>query len=853
MYSSPLSVVPNSAGYAPRKIACPTFLLEDTDIDEHSVEEEEEVDAVSLLPSSSKHPQGRSRGRERPPTFTYDEDFTRYVVQRSSSFKFGTVFKAVWSEPMPNARLSKRYRDPFGTGTSISEFGQRNINGTTLYEGIRRFIVVDGMENGSRNGNSICVPIATYKKQGCTKHGVKPQHHGIIYTHDKTPMLLNGEPELGYNPIRLVVNRDLQGLERLAPESRINYSKHVTIEHNTAVHIIGQIHADDLEALEIGVDSAWRARVGNRKIEKDKKPAKDKEHTSSQSYLSKDESSNSAKISPKLSDGIRQAGHRPDHGPADHSGFTYRPVRSKPDYYRDKSTKDGGHSSFSQTVGQNSAGKQQEAHDAHASGGSHVAASDAQDPPEELDSRLDSLTISSSVIRDRSLNAEDAEVRSAGNASLPNSPHSPVSSICLTETTPDTSATGPPLITAQRRQILVQRLIVYVTNILQARTGSRGQNTRVHTESSGRSARGNATTSDVQNQATQSNSGSGQPIRPNRKRAHRQQSSEDGSDGDARSPGRESKDKQKEPQAPFACPYVKHYGPQASCNGSSNHNKGWPNSARVKEHLYRHHLQPIHCPRCHIKFGSEDALDTHIREQKELCVLSDRAPPGGLNKKQKNELRSRTGLSKMTECDKWRKIYRILFPDTQDQIPSPYFDSNDYHEPLAGLNANLRQEIARRLAYHVTKKLKATHREDGRSELNEAFFIEVMDDVWRTCSSTYNEHIDGEGNGNAADDPAVEALLGIAFDDDTNDPIPSLFEGFDDLHTEPSVEQTQLSMFPNWDPNDFGLDYVEAFANYHHDTGVDELTSDSGYSSKKSQEAQESISEDGDIGCSKYM
>jgi hypothetical protein len=63
----------------------------------------------------------------------------------------------MWSEPMGNSRLSRHNKDPVGVGTSISEFGERDINGTLLYEGIRRFIVIDGTENGARNGNSICV------------------------------------------------------------------------------------------------------------------------------------------------------------------------------------------------------------------------------------------------------------------------------------------------------------------------------------------------------------------------------------------------------------------------------------------------------------------------------------------------------------------------------------------------------------------------------------------------------------------------------------------------------------------------------------------------------------------------
>lgn len=98
---------------------------------------------------------------------------SKYIVEKSRKFQFGTVrvllelasisliqrkvFKVMWSEPMGHTRLSRHNKDPVGSGTSISEYGQRTSNDTLFYEGIRRFIVVDGVENGARNGNSICM------------------------------------------------------------------------------------------------------------------------------------------------------------------------------------------------------------------------------------------------------------------------------------------------------------------------------------------------------------------------------------------------------------------------------------------------------------------------------------------------------------------------------------------------------------------------------------------------------------------------------------------------------------------------------------------------------------------------
>jgi hypothetical protein len=431
-------------------------------------------------------------------------------------------------------------------------------------------------------------PIATYKRQACTKHGVKPSQHGIIHTHDREPMLLNAEPELGVSPIRLVVSRKLQGFEKLAPESRINYSKHVTIEHNAPVFIIGRIHHEDRDILGAGVDKVWQIRVENRQRKKDRKKARGKEHTPSRSHESNHESSRSVEASMKLPErhapnNLGQEGHQPDHSHVKHSGSTYQPQSSSsPDYRPDEAAKDGDYSSHSSTVGRILAGKHGERQESHVSSDSHLAVSDTQVFQERFDSSLDSPTISNTVIHDQGLHSEGAEAYDTGNSTLLNSQQSPGSSICLTETPSDTPATGSHLTASQRRQILVQSLIAYVTSLLQTKTESRGDNVRVHTESSGNPPRGNAISSEADNQATESSFGSGQPIAPNRKKRHRQQSSEEGSDEENRSPSRESKGKQNEPQAPFACPYVKRYGSQASCNISSNGNKGWPNSARVK-------------------------------------------------------------------------------------------------------------------------------------------------------------------------------------------------------------------------------------------------------------------------------
>ncbi|KAK3359358.1 hypothetical protein B0T25DRAFT_95783 [Lasiosphaeria hispida] len=119
--------------------------------------------------------------------------------------------------------------------------------GVQFYVGFRRFIVVANDE-----GNCTCVPILTYERRGCTKKGVKPQKHGIVYSEGARPSPMRNEPSMGFPPVRLR-NDDLT--ERLAKESRVNYAKLVTIEHNVKVFFIGSIV--DFDIVNEAVDKCW--------------------------------------------------------------------------------------------------------------------------------------------------------------------------------------------------------------------------------------------------------------------------------------------------------------------------------------------------------------------------------------------------------------------------------------------------------------------------------------------------------------------------------------------------------------------------------------------------------------------
>ena len=95
----------------------------------------------------------------------------------------------------------------------------------------------------------------TYERQGCNKRGVKPLKHGIIYQAGKKPRMLPGEPRLGFDPVRVHLR---EKTEQLIKESRVNYAKLQTVEHNFRVFFIGKVDADDFaNIVRPAVDICW--------------------------------------------------------------------------------------------------------------------------------------------------------------------------------------------------------------------------------------------------------------------------------------------------------------------------------------------------------------------------------------------------------------------------------------------------------------------------------------------------------------------------------------------------------------------------------------------------------------------
>ncbi|KAI0445428.1 hypothetical protein F4803DRAFT_548160 [Xylaria telfairii] len=168
----------------------------------------------------------------------------RFVVEHSYKFQPGEVFKILWSEPTGQV-----------IGDSpISDIRAMNDSGGQFYVGYRRFIIVSTDESH----HSTCVPILTYDRRGCGKKGVRPSKHGIIYAAGQKPKLLRNEPELGFDPVPLEIYAEG---ETLARESRVNYSKLVTIEHNVKVFFIGRIPYPYFDSVSYAVDKCWNDKM----------------------------------------------------------------------------------------------------------------------------------------------------------------------------------------------------------------------------------------------------------------------------------------------------------------------------------------------------------------------------------------------------------------------------------------------------------------------------------------------------------------------------------------------------------------------------------------------------------------
>jgi hypothetical protein len=173
-------------------------------------------------------------------------------------------------------------------------------------------------------------------------------------------------------------------------------------------------------------------------------------------------------------------------------------------------------------------------------------------------------------------------------------------------------------------------------------------------------------------------SGSSQGDQPGndrkRKRGGKVTSNDDpGDDGDPPDdpPGSSKRPKGKDMK--LACPFLKMfpwiYRHHKHCLGT------WPNTSRLKEHLYRQHLQKETCNRCCKAFDSLELLIEHQRSDIP-CQKRPKRPSEGIDETQLRLLKCKKNLGS-TEEAKCQRIYAILWPSIEAKdLPTFHWESS---------------------------------------------------------------------------------------------------------------------------------------------------------------------------------
>ncbi|KAG5751017.1 hypothetical protein H9Q69_010379 [Fusarium xylarioides] len=141
----------------------------------------------------------------------------------------------------------------------------------------------------------------------------------------------------------------------------------------------------------------------------------------------------------------------------------------------------------------------------------------------------------------------------------------------------------------------------------------------------------------------------------------------------------------------LACPFYKHDPIQyRRC-----HSHVLKRNSYVKQHLFRCHMQPIHCDICLSTWPTAEELREHRRAQ--VCERREYIAPDGITPEQERKLRSRLGGPNKSESDQWFDIYSIIFPNTE-RPKSAYLngelseDAESLREFMEGRGTNLIME-----------------------------------------------------------------------------------------------------------------------------------------------------------------
>jgi hypothetical protein len=223
----------------------------------------------------------------------------------------------------------------------------------------------------------------------------------------------------------------------------------------------------------------------------------------------------------------------------------------------------------------------------------------------------------------------------------------------------------------------------------------------------------------------------------------------------------------------FACPFRKH---DSSTYNIYTHRvcalSNWQTIARVKEHIYRCHQTPAHCKRCWATFKTQQQLDAHITVASEdICEVQAGTAPAGISPTIERQLRSRKKAHpNQSEEDRWRDIYKILFPNSE--VPSPYFEAVQEEGPSSPDSrelSNYEDYIRRELPRLVRSNIESVVRRE--TQPLEASLIGSLVSIIQDCQDrVFRSYREAQGIEHEARTPARSSTASPSIAIPSHDP-----------------------------------------------------------------------------------
>ncbi|KAK4212716.1 hypothetical protein QBC37DRAFT_465181 [Rhypophila decipiens] len=292
---------------------------------------------------------------------------------------------------------------------------------------------------------------------------------------------------------------------------------------------------------------------------------------------------------------------------------------------------------------------------------------------------------------------------------------SPSSTLAQTPSTSESGSGISSTYVAERKRQVIDRVLQTVTIWLRSRFELSRHRTLTERIAGVVCGEGSSTTHSVSEDRTpkpksQLRSASRLPERHrNGKRKASDRQDDEDNEEDKAPPSKTRIDKGKAVESlKFACPYFKYnktkYKSWRGCPGP-----GWPDVHRVKEHLYRRHRQPKYrCNRCWQPFEDEQTIIEHQRNVNS-CPLKPMEPVEGFDTGQEARLKSRKkAITELSEVEKWKATFRILFPHVDDpDIPSPFYEYDQDSPPssLSACEEYIVKEVPLRLRHILAPEL----------------------------------------------------------------------------------------------------------------------------------------------------